>query len=159
MKVIEAPGHFTVDNEGPLVFLAGSIEGGRARNWQTDAVEALEEVPGVLLNPRRATWSPLDKDELRRQINWELDGLEAADIVFFYFDPDTRSPVSLLELGLMARQSNRKVVVCCPDGYWRQENVEETCKRYNRTLIRTFEEGMSALGKAIREVDNFHWRR
>ena len=143
------------DLASPLVFLAGSIEQGRARNWQYDVYSAFEEVPGMLLNPRRPKWTPLDQEKLKEQIEWELDGLERADVVFFYFDPDTKSPVSMLELGLYVKDHSKRLVVCCPEGFWRRENVEITCRRYQRRLCSTFEEGMAALGRAIRETDRW----
>jgi hypothetical protein len=54
--------------------------------------------------------------------------LEDADIILLYFDPNTKSPISLLELGLYAR--SKKLFVCCPDGFWRQGNVRVVCERY-----------------------------
>ena len=33
-----------------------------------------------------------------------------------------RAPITLLELGLFARSG--KLIVCCPDGYWRKGNIE-----------------------------------
>jgi hypothetical protein len=38
------------------------------------------------------------------------------------------SPVTLLEMGLHAR--SKKLVVCCPDGFWRKGNVDIVCERY-----------------------------
>jgi hypothetical protein len=46
-----------------------------------------------------------------------------------YFDPSTKSPISLLELGLFARSGKIKVI--CPDGFWRKGNVEVVCNYYN----------------------------
>ena len=45
-----------------------------------------------------------------------------------YFDPETKSPITLLELGLYARSG--KLVVCCPHGFWRRGNVDIVCDRY-----------------------------
>ena len=45
-----------------------------------------------------------------------------------YFDPNTKSPVSLLELGLYAHTG--KLRVCCPDGFWRKGNVDVICARF-----------------------------
>jgi hypothetical protein len=36
--------------------------------------------------------------------------------------------ITLFELGLFARSG--KLVVCCPDGFWRKGNVDVVCKRY-----------------------------
>ncbi|HEX2901441.1 MAG TPA: nucleoside 2-deoxyribosyltransferase domain-containing protein, partial [Bacteroidia bacterium] len=51
--------------------------------------------------------------------------MERAELIVMYLDPATKSPVSLLELGLHANSG--KLVVCCPDGFWRKGNVDITC--------------------------------
>ncbi len=58
----------------------------------------------------------------RYQVEWELIAQERCDIVVMHFCKGTFSPITLLELGLMA--TNKKLVVCCEAGYWRRGNVE-----------------------------------
>lgn len=113
------------------VFLAGSIEMGTAEDWQQTVVDAFPT--GVtFLNPRRDDWDSsweqtITNPQFNAQVNWELDNIEAADFILMYFDPATKSPVSLLELGLFA--DPRKMIVCCPTGFWRKGNVDIVCKR------------------------------
>ena len=112
------------------VFLAGSIEMGSAEPWQEQVVKRFNENV-VFYNPRRDDWDSSwthDSPEFNEQVNWELDFLENTDIILMYFDPNTKSPISLLELGLFARQG--KLIVCCPDGFWRQGNVRIVCERF-----------------------------
>ena len=45
-----------------------------------------------------------------------------------YFAPGSQSPVSLLELGLYARTG--KLMVVCPEGYWRKGNVDIVAEKY-----------------------------
>ncbi|MEM2159444.1 MAG: nucleoside 2-deoxyribosyltransferase domain-containing protein [Candidatus Nitrosotenuis sp.] len=40
--------------------------------------------------------------EFRAQVEWELAGLERADLILMYLQLDTLSPISPLELGLFA---------------------------------------------------------
>ena len=92
----------------------------------------------VILNPRRDGWDGsweqrADNPQFFEQVSWELDMLDAADIVVMYLAPDTKSPISLLELGLYARSG--KLKVCCPTGFWRRGNVEMVCKRYQIPLF------------------------
>lgn len=54
-----------------------------------------------------------------------------------YFSPNTKSPISLLELGLFARSG--KVRVVCPEGFWRKGNVDIVCQYYNIPLYENFE--------------------
>lgn len=118
---------------GFSVFLAGSIEMGSAENWQQLVEEQLSGADILLFNPRRDSWDSewaqrKDHPQFREQVEWELNALEKATIIAMYFDPATKSPVSLLELGLFAHSG--KMSVCCPEGFWRKGNVDVVCARY-----------------------------
>lgn len=77
--------------------------------------------------------------QFAEQVNWELDSQEIADLIVMYFSPETKSPITLLELGLF---KNKPMVVCCPDGFWRKGNVEIVCDRFQIPLINDKEEFM-----------------
>jgi hypothetical protein len=64
--------------------------------------------------------------------------MERADLIALYLSPGTKSPISLLELGLYA--SSGKLVVCCPEGFWRKGNVDIVCKRYGAWQVDTLSE-------------------
>jgi hypothetical protein len=119
--------------DGFSIFLAGSIELGSAGNWQRFLEEKLSGTDVILFNPRRDDWdsswiqSKTDP-KFREQVEWELEAMERANLIAMYFEPATKSPVSLLELGLFARSG--KVLVCCPEGFWRKGNVDMVCARY-----------------------------
>lgn len=137
------------------VFLAGSIEQGRARPWHGEIIKRAGAPEDVLfLNPRRAQWDASWKQEItdpmfKGQVDWELDGIDYADTVFFYFEPGTKAPVTMLELGI-ALASGKECIVCCPTGFWRKGNVDITCARYATTVYDTFEGGAAALKLALR---------
>ena len=124
------------DKQYPTVFLAGSIEMGVAENWQEMIDRELpREV--VIFNPRRDDWDSswvqsIENKQFKEQVDWELNALDEADLIALYFDPATKSPISLLELGLYAQSGG--MVVCCPDGFWRKGNVEIVCDRYKIPL-------------------------
>lgn len=126
------------------VFLAGSIEMGIAENWQQKIEKALEKTDDIcILNPRRDDWDSswkqsIENKQFNEQVNWELEGLEKANMIVFYFAPETKSPVSMLELGLFARSG--KLVVCCPEGFWRKGNIDIVCKKYKIQQVNTLEE-------------------
>lgn len=134
------------DPPAPTIFLAGSIEMGVAENWQEELTRKLSaaDLDCVLLNPRRDDWDSswvqsIDNPQFRGQVEWELIGLEECDLVALCFDPSTKSPISLLELGwLLGRR--RRLIVCCPDGFWRKGNVEIVCRRYGAPLVHTRQE-------------------
>ena len=142
MKVIKAPNSFySIDLHGKRIFLGGSIEMGTAENWQDRLTNELKHFDEVILNPRRDDWDSsweqsISNDKFREQVLWELKAQEYADLRVYYFDPATKSPITLLEIGLF---KDKKNIVCCPDGYWRKGNVEIVCLKYNIPLVHTFE--------------------
>jgi hypothetical protein len=117
------------------VFLAGSIEMGKADNWQSKVEEAFGSRQDIaLLNPRRDDWDnswvqDINNPQFNQQVNWELNAMEAADLIIMYFLPGTHSPITLLEFGLHA--TSGKLVVCCPEGFWRKGNIDIVCKKYD----------------------------
>ncbi len=140
MTCLAAPSH-TVTSPGPLppsdgrvtVFLAGSIEMGKAGDWQAQVQQALADDGVLMLNPRREDWNPAwkpsaDDANFRQQVQWELAALEKADIVLMYFAPGTQSPITLLEFGLYARSG--KLLVAAQEGFWRKGNLDITGDRY-----------------------------
>ncbi len=134
--------------EGFSVFLAGSIAMGRADNWQTRVEKALSESEIIIFNPRRDVWDAswaqrMDNPPFREQVEWELEALEKANVIAMYFDPDTKAPISLLELGLFCQTG--KVIVCCPSGFWRKGNVDIVCHRYGVKQVATLEELVSCV--------------
>lgn len=130
------------------IFLAGSIEMGVAEDWQDRVQKFFQRYPRevVILNPRRDAWdSSWSQDAMSpqfyQQVNWELNGLEKADLIIMYFSPDTKSPISLLEFGKFA--DSGKMMVCCPTGFWKKGNVDIVCERYGIPLYETLEELLS----------------
>lgn len=126
------------------VFLAGSIDMGAAEDWQSALASALGDLDVVALNPRRDAWDAtwvqrLDNAVFREQVEWELDGLARADVVAMWFAPTSQAPITLLELGLVAASASRKLVVGCPDGFWRKGNVEVVCARFGVPLFDAFD--------------------
>ena len=126
------------------VFLAGSIEMNTAIDWQKEVTEYFKNfLPDYdILNPRREEWDSSWKQDYNnpnffQQVTWELNALETTDMIIMYFDPNTKSPISLLELGLFARSGKLRVV--CPEGFWRKGNIEVTCDYYNVPLYNTLE--------------------
>jgi hypothetical protein len=113
----------------PSLALFGSIEMGRAANWQAQAQTFFTDYDFDIYNPRRDNWDVSWKQEKEskpffEQVNWELTVLENAQVRLFYFAPDTQSPITLMELGLSVGVGHVDTVVCCPEGFWRKGNVD-----------------------------------
>ncbi|HET8687036.1 MAG TPA: nucleoside 2-deoxyribosyltransferase domain-containing protein, partial [Methanosarcina sp.] len=71
------------------------------------------------------------------------------DLVIFYIDPNTQSPITLLELGLVADSPCQNAVVYCPDGFWRKGNVEMVCERFRIPLYEKEPEFIQAVREGI----------
>ena len=141
MNIIKPPHPLLVNQ--PSLFLAGSIELDKAELWQDRVCSSLAAFPVTILNPRRDSWDaswPQDMSfaPFREQVEWELEALELADMILMYFDPATKSPISLLELGLHAK--SKKMAVCCPTGFWRKGNVDIVCARYGIEQVERLED-------------------
>lgn len=131
MNVITPPYKFKPDGKY-TVFLAGSIEMGKADDWQSNFINLFDEYDINCLNPRRPDWDSswvqsIDNPMFREQVEWELRCLALSDLIVMYLQPSTLSPISMLELGLYANSG--KLVVCCPDGFWRKGNIDIVCEQ------------------------------
>jgi len=150
MANIIKPIETIINAKGYKIFLAGSIDQGTAIDWQVYIERTINDMiirmaewrisdekknyDVTIFNPRCDIWDAKleqnkDNKRFREQVEWELNALDKADLIMFYFDPKSKSPVSLLELGLYAQSG--KVICCCPKGYWRKGNVDIVCERYN----------------------------
>jgi nucleoside 2-deoxyribosyltransferase-like protein len=150
--VIKPPSPIDLPADTASVFLAGSIEMGAAIDWQADITARFADLHGVILNPRRDDWDPtwkqsMDDARFRGQVEWELDGLDRASVIAMWFVPETRAPVTLLELGLYARSG--RVIVGCPEGFWRRGNVEIVCARSGIPMLASFEDFVAAVRKRL----------
>lgn len=154
-KTIKPPESFTeaLSTCKLSVFLAGSIEMGAAIDWQAQFIESFKDEDSLLfLNPRRVDWDSsweqsIENKHFREQVEWELEAQEKADIIVMYFAPNTKSPITLLELGLFAK--TQKMICCCPEGFWRKGNVDVVCDRYGVEVVDSLDKMISALREKI----------
>ncbi|MDJ1504389.1 nucleoside 2-deoxyribosyltransferase domain-containing protein [Xanthocytophaga agilis] len=142
MPVIYPPDSIHIPANHTSIFLAGSIEMGKAEDWQQKVITAIDNTNVTVLNPRRAAWNAdweqtISNPDFKGQVSWELEGLERADLILIYFEPTTKAPVSMLEFGLYARSG--KLLVSCPDGFWRKGNIDIVCERYSITQVSDLE--------------------
>ena len=125
------------------VFLAGTIDMGDSYNWQEEVIDYIKgeyEQDGrtiYVYNPRRkdwdSSWRPsLDDPEFYQQVRWELDCMDKSTFVVFNFLENSKSPVTMLELGHIG--GTGKAMVCCPKEFYRSGNVHIYCNRENIPL-------------------------
>lgn len=132
------------------VFLAGTIDMGNSRDWQSSMLEYFAAKDGryLLFNPRQDSWNAEAEGEMDYQVNWELRHLEEADIIIMYIIGTSKSPVTLLEMGLHAR--SRKLIVACEKDYYRYDNVRITCGFYGIPLY-------NSLDQLLEVLDNYSY--
>jgi hypothetical protein len=112
---------------------------GSGVDWQKDVADFFEKAPGnwVLFNPRQEFWDPSRENEMDYQVNWELSHLEQSDFIIMNILETSKSPISLLELGLFARSG--KMAVACDTKFYRYNNVKITCQKYGVHLYPNLE--------------------
>jgi hypothetical protein len=152
--VIKAPQEYT-QGEACDIFLGGSIDMGSAENWQERLTKDLSDYENiVILNPRRDDWDsswkqdPTPGTQFYEQVSWELDQQENADVLVYYFAADSKSPITLLELGLFGADN---VIVCCPKEFYRYGNVKMVCDRYEITMVETYEDMLKTIRDSLDE--------
>lgn len=155
MQRFKAPENYENVHQLLRVFLAGSIEMGTAEDWQSIVEKDFSEYSDdvlAMLNPRRDDFddsqdqSP-DNEYFSEQVLWELNGMETSHYIFMYFHPDTKAPITLMELGLHV--DTGKLIVVCPDGYWRKGNVQIVCEAYDVPVYDTLEDGIQELHNVL----------
>lgn len=124
------------------VFLAGTIDNGESEDWQSRVEKVFDRAGWIVYNPRRDDWDSswkqsIEDEQFNRQVNWELDALDRASTILMYLAGNSKSPISLLELGLHARSN--KLIVCCEKDFYRRGNVEIVCDRYDIPLFPTLD--------------------
>ncbi len=135
--------------DAKTLFLAGSIEMGVAERWQDRVEHMMADTDWTLFNPRRSEWDSswvqsIDNPIFRQQVEWELEALEKSNRVLLYLSPETHSPISLMEFGLFGEVRNKMIVVC-PDGFWRKGNVDIVCKRYGIAQAEDLEQAIAQI--------------
>lgn len=133
VRIIEAPEKYDAKENEIKIFLAGTIDNGDSENWQKeicDYAKTLEPSRDVVIfNPRRENWNKTpDPEELENQIVWELENLERCDWIFMNILGTSKSPITLLEMGLF--KNNPGLKVFCPPEFYRFDNVRVVCDRY-----------------------------
>ena len=79
--------------------------------------------------------------------------MESASVIAMYFRPEKEvlAPISMLELGLFARSG--KMVVACPEGFWKRGNVQVVCRRFGIKLLGSLQELEEEVTKKLAEAD------
>jgi hypothetical protein len=147
MQIYKAPQQTPEKDDGISIFLAGSIDMGSAENWQTRIEQNLTDFDNLTIyNPRRDDWDstwvqdPTPGTKFHEQVTWELDHLDKANLVVVYFADDSKSPITLLELGLIVSQWDKEVVIYCSSKFYRYGNVKIVAERYQVPIYDNYDD-------------------
>ena len=121
-----------LDNN-PVLFLAGGISD--CHDWQKEMADTLmsrdKDRDYWIVNPRRKNFNTAKPEESVKQIQWEHEGLEIADVVSYWFAKETLCPITLFELGLKLGKHSNVIVGIHPE-YKRKRDLEIQVPLYNR---------------------------
>ncbi|WP_353570614.1 nucleoside 2-deoxyribosyltransferase domain-containing protein [Candidatus Albibeggiatoa sp. nov. BB20] len=155
MAIVYKPPQIVDFAARPSVFLAGTIDNGNSEDWQAVLETRLTDLDVSILNPRRDHWDAsleqsIHNPQFKQQVVWELNGLDAVSVIFMYFAPNSQSPITLLELGLMA--ASKKILIVSPQNFWRRGNIEVVAERYQIPLIDNLDMGIEMLRDSLQAV-------
>ena len=141
----ELPQNIAKDRSFTKIFLAGTIDLGNSRDWQKEIYERFVGMDGryILFNPRQENWDASRPGEMDYQVRWELDHLEEADMIIMYILGSSKSPISLLEMGIHAKGG--KMSVICEKDFYRYDNVRITCDYYGVPLYENLDSFLETL--------------
>ena len=128
------------------IFLAGTIDMGKSVDWQKETCNWFRTLPTgryLLFNPRRDKGLSAEMADFEHQVNWELEHLEKSDLIIMNILASSKSPITLLEMGLHMRSG--KLHVICEPGFYRYDNVRITCQRYGVPLYHSMDEFLKTL--------------
>ena len=119
--------------DSTTIFLAGTIDNGDSFNWQEELIELCKDLDIVFFNPRRKNWNgEMPSNQLEYQIKWEQEHLDRANYIVMCLLDNSKSQISLLELGLYAQSG--KLLVFCNKAFYRYDNIRLTCHKYDIPL-------------------------
>jgi hypothetical protein len=150
------------DDGYTTLFLAGTIDNGTSVDWQKKVANELQNEKVTIFNPRRESWNAAPtQEDLEFQIEWELERIEMCEFVLMHLEDDSKSPVSLLELGLLLATpdfepqyaaSRKKLIVSCSPKFYRYTNVARTCERYDTIIFHSLDDAIDVTRQRIRSV-------
>lgn len=147
-----------VSDKRKTLFLAGSINMGKTVDWQKDlSNRLLKEFTDLwIFNPRRDDWDnsweqDIKNEKFSEQVNWEIEHIDKATYLFFYFDKEHMSPISLYELGYVAKAKYLSPIVYCPKEYIRHGNIQIYASRDHFRLFTNYEEAVAELTNQIKK--------
>lgn len=138
---IDAPSYKKAKDSSIKIFLAGTIDCDQGSvDWQHKICDKIQNINDnkysiTIYNPRREEFPDNGSKEVRRQIRWEHAHMDDADYIIMNILEDSKSPITLMELGMYAE--SKKLIVFCKPKFYRYDNVKLVCQKYKIPLYNT----------------------
>ena len=120
-------------------FLAGSMDFNSGDSWREKVVNELKESV-CIFDPTRIEHNDFSDAQMKEHIEWELDALALSDRILLNLLPSSKSPISLVELGLYVESA--KLIVVCPESFYQRRYIETICNKYDTVLFDNLDEGI-----------------
>lgn len=137
------------------IFLAGSIEMGKAPEWQKEIIKTLAHHPFAIYNPRRGPefkWEAGNDALFKEQVDWEHKHLTESSIIAMFISGETKAPISLMEMGMFA--TSGRLILACEKNFWRFGNVEWVCRYYGITLVHSLDDLVVEVEKRAKQIES-----
>lgn len=135
--------------DAPSLFLGGTIDMGNSVDWQTEVINQLDYLHLNIYNPRCNGFPEFDTAEEMYQIKWELHHIRRVDYALMVFLDNSKSPISLLELGMFLKTHPTKTVVMCNENFYRHNNILLTCLDNGVRPVKTLSEAVTKVKQLI----------
>lgn len=163
MQLIKPPHILPMDTNISL-FLGGTIDMGNSKDWQSEVVESLNDLDITIYNPRRDDWDsswvqdPTQGTKFYEQVMWEMTRQYDADIILYHFEPDSKSPITFLELGmfgaLVSKKHDKEVIVSCPTSFYRYGNIAIFCRLHGIPLFNNLDVASMYIKDLVNDIQN-----
>lgn len=129
------------------LFIAGTIDNGQSENWQEELCNSRVKNWYDIYSPRTSMTPEQYQDPKVgiHQIEWEQHYINRCDKILFNFLPNSKSPITLMELGFALGRGKQDIIVVCPTEYWKYLNVERMCKIHDAHFYTNMEDALSYL--------------
>ena len=162
MQVVKPPYKTPIETNVSL-FLGGTIDMGNSKDWQSEVIESLKNLDITVYNPRRDDWDsswvqdPTPGTKFYEQVMWEMSRQYDADIILYHFEPNSKSPITFLELGAFGVNydisETNYVIVSCPTSFYRYGNIAIFCQIYKIPLFNNLEVAVQYVKKVYEDLN------
>ncbi|CAL2083375.1 nucleoside 2-deoxyribosyltransferase domain-containing protein [Tenacibaculum sp. 190524A02b] len=121
------------ENNYQYYFLAGSIDYQSKTPWRKTIIEKSSKRIHFF-DPTNKNHHNLSDTEMKNQIEWELNTLELSDKIILNFLGYSKSPISLVEMGLYAQSG--KLIIICPPEFYQNRYMYPLASKYNIPLFK-----------------------